>query len=298
MLRSSLAVFFLRGVPFWTASRPRRFARVLTLAIYLYVLQALVLLAFEKRLAFPGWTFDRAWAEPPAGVATEEIDLAASDGKSIRAWWVVPDGWTPDKGAVLFAHGSGRNLSHAGGNLRRWRDALGTAVLGFEYPGYGMSSGKPNEASCYASANAAFDWLVAVKNIRPKDVVLVGESMGGAMAVDLAARHDCRMLILLGAYTSFPEIAQKHYFWIPCRHLLSLQFDNLGKIPTIRTPLFVGHGMVDDVVPFSEGERLYEAAPEPKRFYPMPNHPHMHPRRPDFYDAVRKFLAETRKGIS
>ena len=54
--------------------------------------------------------------------------------------------------------------------------------------------------------------------------------------------------------------------------------------------------MVDNIVPFSHGERLYEAAPEPKRFYPMADHPHMHPRRPDFYDAVRKFVAETRRG--
>ena len=298
MIRSSLAIFLLRGVPFWTASRPRRFARVLTFALYLYVFQAFVLLAFQQRLAFSGWTFDRGWAEPPAGVMTEELDLVASDGNSIRVWWVVPDGWTPDKGAVLFAHGSGRNLSHAGGNLRRWRDALGTAVLGIDYPGYGRSSGTPSEESCYAAANAAFDWLVREKGIDAKDVVLVGESMGGAIAVELASRHDCRMLILLGAYTSFPDIAQKQFFWLPTRHMVSMQFDNLGKIATVRTPVFVAHGMADDVVPFAHGAALADAAPEPKRFFPMADHPHMHPRRPAFYEAVRQFMTETQKGTS
>jgi pimeloyl-ACP methyl ester carboxylesterase len=295
-IRSSLALLLLRRVPFWTSSRLRRVARLVTLAIYLYVLHIVALLCFEYRLAFPGWTFDREWATPPAGVFAEELNLTASDGNSIRAWWFAPEGWTADRGAVVFAHGNGRNLSHCGGNLRRWRDALGAAVLGFDYPGYGQSSGRPNEESCYASANAAFDWVVGVGGVRPKDVVLVGESMGTAMAVDLASRHDCRMLVLMGAYTSFPDAAQHQFFWIPSRHLVSLRFDNLGKIGSIRTPLFVAHGTADKVVPFSQGERLFEAAHGPKRFYPMANHPHMHPRHPSFYDQVRKFMAETRKG--
>ena len=293
--RPLLAALLLRAVPFWTSSRKRRVARLLTFALYLYVLHAVLLLSFESRLAFPGWTFDRAWAAPPTGVAVEELDLVAADGNTIRAWWVVPEGWTPKKGAVLFAHGSGRNMSHAGGNLRRWRDNLDTAVLGFDYPGYGQSSGTPSEESCYASSRAAFDWLLEAKNVRAKDVVLVGESMGGAMVVDLASRHACRMLVLLGAYTSFPDMAQKLYFWIPSRHLVRLQFDNLGKIGKVRTPVFVAHGMVDDVVPFSQGERMFAAAPEPKRFFPMADHPHMHPRRPAFFEAVREYLVETRR---
>ena len=295
-LRSFLATILLRDVPFWTSSRKRRFARTLTFALYVYVFHVVLLLWFEYRLAFPGWTFNKHWAAIPVGVVVEELALDAADGNTIQAWWLPPAGWTPAHGAVLYSHGNGENLSNCGRHLKLWRDELNVGALGYDYPGFANSTGTPNEASCYAAAQAAFDWLVNVKKVAPCDIIVVGQSMGGAMATELAVRHDCRMLITAGTYTSFPDITQHRFFWIPGRYLVRLQFDNLSKIATIRTPVFVAHGMVDSSIPISQGERLFEAAPEPKRFYPMQNHPHMHPERPDFYAAVRKFLAETRPG--
>ena len=292
-LRSLLATALLRDVPFWTASPWRRIARILTFMFALYVLHIAVLLWFEYRLAFPGWTFNKAWVGPPADTVVEELALDTADGNTIQAWWLPPPGWTPDKGAVLFSHGNGENLSNCAGHLLRWRDELKTGALGYDYPGFANSTGTPNEASCYAAAEAAFAWLVNEKKVAARDIIVVGQSIGGAMATELASRHECRMLVTAGTFTSFPDMAAHRCPWIPGRYLVRLQFDNLGKVAKLRTPVFVTHGTADRTVPFSQAERLYESANEPKRFYPMPGHPHAHPHTKAFYDAVREFLAET-----
>ena len=296
--RSIFATIFLRDVPCWTSSRKRRVARLLTFALYLYALHLVVLLTFEYRLAFPGWTFNKHWVSLPEGTHVEELALDTSDGNTVQAWWLPPPGWTPDRGAVLYSHGNGENLSNCGSHLRRWRDELKTGALGFDFPGFANSTGTPTEASCYAAAQAAFDWLVQEKKVAPNDIIVVGQSMGGAMATELAARQACRMLITAGTYTSFPDMAQHRFFWIPGRYLVRLQFDNRSKVAKMRTPVFIAHGTADHVVPFAQGERLFAAAHEPKRFHAMPDHPHAHPKSAEFYEAVREFLVETRRGDS
>jgi hypothetical protein len=280
----------LRATP---AARARRIA-IWLLVAYLAVLA--VLLACEDRLAFPGWTFRKPWIGPPVGAVVEDAVIAAADGNAIRAWWLPPPDWKPTDGALLYMHGNGENLSTCGKALKRWRDNLRMGAMGFDYPGYGYSTGRPNEESCYAAAEASFDWLVREKKVAPRDVVLVGQSLGGAMATELACRHRCRMLVTSGAFTSFPDIAQYDYFWFPARYLVHLRFDNLAKMGKLKTPVFITHGTDDHTVPFSFGQRLYAAAEiEPKRFFPTPGHGHSQPNSAEFYEAVREFLKETRR---
>ena len=197
-------------------------------------------------------------------------------------------------GAVLYLHGNGENLSTCGKSLRHWRDELKMGVLGIDYPGYGNSLGTPTEESCYAAAQGALDWLAGEKKVPPQNVVVVGQSLGSAMATEIASRQRCRMLLTSGAFTSFPDIAQYRYSWLPARHLVHLQFDNLSKMRMLMTPVFITHGTDDGRVPFSHGERLFAAAAKaPKKFYPTLGHGHSQPDTTEFYDAVRQFLAET-----
>jgi fermentation-respiration switch protein FrsA (DUF1100 family) len=91
-------------------------------------------------------------------------------------------------------------------------------------------------------------------------------------------------------------MAQKTVPWLPVRWLVSNRLDNLDKIDQVRGPVFIAHGTVDNVVPYWMGERLHEKAREPKRFFRLDNHPHMHPSRPAFFQAVREFLDETSPG--
>ena len=144
--------------------------------------------------------------------------------------------------------------------MRRWRQELNRAILIYDYPGYGKSTGSPTEAGCYAAVDAAYDFLVEKQEVPPGKLILLGSSLGGAMATDLASRREHRMLILINSFTSFPDMAQKLFFWLPARWLVSNRLDNLAKIPLCRSPIFITHGTADAMVPFSQGERLFAAA--------------------------------------
>jgi fermentation-respiration switch protein FrsA (DUF1100 family) len=262
---------------------------------YSYVGALVVLLALENRLLFPCTTYAQEWYEPAPQMGFDDVQLTSTDGNTIHGWWNAPAGWSPERGAVLYSHGNGGNLSMRAENIVRWRNATGKAVLIYDYPGYGKSTGKPTEASCYAAANAAYDWLVDTKKVSPSQLVLLGSSLGGAMATQLASRRECRALVLVNAFTSFPDMAQKTVPWFPARWLVSNRLDNLSKIGKCDAPVFITHGTADTLIPFSQGERLFAAAMEPKRFLPRPGEGHWHPTETTFFDAVLAFLYETRQ---
>ena len=123
-------------------------------------------------------------------------------------------------------------------------------------------------------------------------VVLYRGSLGAAVAVDVAARHPCRALVTVAAFTSFPDEAQARFPWLPGRWLVRNRLDNLSKIAALRCPVLIAHGTADDLVPFSHGERLFAAAREPKRFFPLAGHGHFEGGGEELEEAVRLFLAE------
>jgi uncharacterized protein len=291
--RRSLSLVLLRG-PFWRASRLRRWLRLSVLLVYSYLAVVVLLMALEDVLFFPGAFFDRTWRGPPPALGIEEVRLASTDGETVHGWWLVPAGWRPEQGAVLYSHGNGRNISTLGGAMGRWRDHLGRAVLIYDYPGYGKSSGWPNESGCYAAGDAAYGWLIGERKVPAREVVLVGESLGTAVAAELATRHEHRLLVLIHPFTSAPDIAREQFPFVPARWLVRKRMGTREKMGRVKGPVFITHGDADRVVPFAMGRELFEAAPGPKRFLALADHPHAPPRRPEFFAAVRDFLAEVR----
>jgi hypothetical protein len=291
--RLIVRTLLLRRTPFWQRSPHRRFARLIALACYIYTASFFLLLALEDRFLFPGAAVARPWREPPGHLPVNELRFDSINGDLIYAWFSAPKGWQPRRGAVLFCHSNGSNLSRIAHRAFRWRDPFGRAVLLYDYPGYGKSSGRPSESGCYAAGEAAFKWLVEVKGVPAKEVILVGESLGGAIAVELAARHTARLLVLHGAFTSFPDVAQARLPFYPSRYLVHNQMDNEAKIGLARCPVLIAHGTADSVVPFRQAERLFAAAPEPKRFIRLEGHGHGPPRKKDLFETVKQFLSET-----
>jgi uncharacterized protein len=290
--RNVLSLLTLRA-PFWQRSSRHRASRLLVFTAYCYLGILLVLLCLENWFLFKPCPADQDWVGPPAGLTVEDIDLTSPDGTRLHAWWSKPEGWHPVHGALLYCHGNAGNLSHRGEALRRWHKTHGLAVLIFDYPGYGRSSGKPTEAGCYAAGDAAYAWLTAVAKVPADRVILYGGSLGGAIAIDLATRHPHRAVVLISAFTSFPDMAQKTFPWLPARWFVRNQLDNLKKIVTLKSPIFIAHGTADRLVPFTQGERLYQAANEPKRFFPMPGFGHEQVPVEELHAAIHRFLAET-----
>jgi pimeloyl-ACP methyl ester carboxylesterase len=273
----------------WPAIRKRL---VLYGGLYLGVL--LVLLWLENWFLYHPTRAADGWEAPPEDLRIQEATFPSDDGSTIHAWWTEPPGWTPAQGALLFSHGNAGNLSQRGWSVKVYRDQ-GHAVLIYDYPGYGKSTGKPSEKGIYAAGEAAYRWLTETKQIPDRTITLYGGSLGGAVATHLAARHPARVLVLVAAFTSFPDMAQRQFPIFPARWLVSNQMNNLGKMPSVQCPVFIAHGTADGLVPFSMAERLYAAAPEPKYLFPIPNGDHSDGVGADFFMRLRAFLAEHAK---
>jgi fermentation-respiration switch protein FrsA (DUF1100 family) len=165
-------------------------------------------------------------------------------------------------------------------------------VLIFDYPGYGRSTGKPSESGCYAAADAAYDWLVHEKGVAPEKIVLHGGSLGGGVAVELATRRRYRALILVGTFTSIPDMAAQLYPWLPARWFIRNRFESLNKIARTEGRVFIAHGTADSFIPFAMAEQLFAAAPEPKAFLPLVGHDHNDGAGPELYPALVRFLLQ------
>src|SRR5262249_42211347 len=133
---------------------------------------------------------------------------------------------------------------------------------------------------------AAPAWLAATAHIAETDVILMATSIGGAVAVELASRDGARGLVLAGTFTSLPDVAQHHQPWLPMNLLLSTRMDSLSKIKDYSGPVLIVHGEADEVVPFEQGQALYEAAREPKKFVTAKGAKHNDPLPEDYRRAL------------
>jgi fermentation-respiration switch protein FrsA (DUF1100 family) len=235
-----------------------------------YAVVVALLFVFQARLVyFPH--IGRAIMVTPHvyGLDFESVSIRTEDGETLHAWWVpATSPGKPERGTVLFLHGNAGNISHRLDYLMMFK-RLGFATLIVDYRGYGQSTGTPSEEGTYRDASAALRWLSESRGILPGAVVLVGESLGGAVASWLAARHRPRALVLLSTFTSVPDLGAKIYPFLPVRLISRFSYDNLERIVRIKAPVFVAHSRDDDIVPFAHGRALFAAAGEPKQFLEM-----------------------------
>lgn len=200
-------------------------------------------------------------ATPQAyGLPYEEVELATEDGERIVGWWVpAPDA----RGTVLIFHGNAGNVSQRLDYLAMFHRLRYTSFI-IDYRGFGRSSGTPSEEGTYRDAAAAWRYLTERRGVAPGDIVIFGESLGGAVASWLAARHPARALILHSTFTSALDLGAQVYWFLPVRLISRFHYDNLAHLKEVKAPVLVIHSREDDIVPYAHGERLYQAAREPK----------------------------------
>ena len=128
------------------------------------------------------------------------------------------------------------------------------------------TSGSPSELGTYQDASAAWQFLTEVKNIAPAEIILFGESLGGAIAAWLAAKENPGLLVLASVFTSVPDMAETIYPFLPVRLIARFDYNTLESLQTITSPVFVAHSPQDEIIPFEHGQNLFKAAAEPKQF--------------------------------
>jgi fermentation-respiration switch protein FrsA (DUF1100 family) len=242
------------------------------------------LTALEHRLAFVPIRYPLGdWQ--PEEIEPEDAWFTAADGTKLHGWYVEHP---QPRAVILFCHGNAGNITFLASmleGLRRWQ---GVSVLAFDYRGYGRSEGRPSEQGLLQDARAARQWLARRARIAENDIVLMGQSLGGAVAIDLTS-DGARGLILASTFTSFPDVAQSHVI-VPVKSLTTIEFNSLEKIRHYAGPVLISHGDADEVVPFEQGRLLYEAAPGPKRFVRIPGGRHNDRLPAEYWDALDHFL--------
>lgn len=242
--------------------------------------------AVENRIVFQPRPYpDGDWNPDPR---VEDAWFDAPDGTRLHGWYAEPGG--QPRAVVLFCHGNGGNVTARRHVVELFRDRMNAAVLVFDYRGYGRSEGSPTESGVLADARAARRWLAARAGVRERDVVIAGHSLGGGVAVDLAASDGARGLVLEGTFTNLPDVAASHVPLLPVRAVMLTRLDSAAKIPAYRGPLLHVHGDADRVVPYSLGQRLFRAANEPKRFVTVPGGNHNDLYTPEYVAALDRFL--------
>lgn len=191
----------------------------------------------------------------------EDVTLTTADGVKLNGWYVPQ---AKAKLTVLFCHGNAGNIGHRFEKLLILRD-LNVNIFMFDYRGYGRSEGWPSEQGTYNDALAAYDWLRREKSVAPERLVLQGESLGCAVAIELARQRPVGGLVLESAFASVPEMARAVYPWLPLHLICQIRYDSLSKIGSVKAPLLSLHSREDEIVPFSQAERLFAAAPGPKK---------------------------------
>jgi uncharacterized protein len=233
-------------------------------------------------------------AKFPAGdwnqtaILVQDAKFTAADGTKLHGWYVEHE---QPRGHALLLHGNAGNVTLLAETLRTLNRRHNLSVLAIDYRGFGKSEGRPSEQGLYQDGRAARRWLAQKAKIAETDVILMGVSIGGAVAVDLAAHDGARGLILANTFTSLPAAAQARLPLLPMNMLLTTRMDSLSKIKDYHGPLLISHGEADEVVPFEQGQALHDAAPGPKKFITVTGGKHNDPQPEEYRVALDEFIA-------
>ena len=264
----------------------RSLTRLVVGVLIACLLLVVALMFFENSLIFFPMKYpDGQW--DTSGTAIEDAEFTAADGTKLHGWYLPRSN---PRAVLLFCHGNAGNITHRLPAILQLNEVVGASVMIFDYRGYGRSQGSPDEQGVMQDARAARAWLANKEGIAERDVVLLGESLGGAVAVDLAAQDGARGLVLQRSFTSIPDMAAYHYSWFPAGSLLRTRLDSLAKIGAYHGPLLLSHSVDDTIVPYAMGERLFKAANEPKQFIRQEGRDHNDPEGPEYYRELKRFI--------
>lgn len=269
-------------------------ARMVLLVAVLGAVGLMSLRGFSRQFIYLPWRWSaeeaRRW-----NPGYEEIWIPVDEGVSLHGW--LYRGTHPDL-AVLVCHGNAGHLGVQEGLLEPYR-RLGVTALLFDYRGYGLSTGSPDEEGIAADALAAFDRLSDLTALPAHRIIVHGKSLGGAPAARTAIARRPAGLILESAFTSALELGRYHYPFLPVSWLLQDRLDTVGRLPEVRAPILILHGERDRIVPPVHAERLARAAGDHARRIMLPQADHNNTYRADsqkYLEELGRFLDQALAG--
>ena len=281
-----------------------RMARICVLLCACFV--GYVMLFEDSFIYFPSkypagmWEHERPQAREGQIIAQiEDVQFAATDGVRLHGWYCTPhtgrgggmlEPIQTDR-TLLYLHGNAGNISHRSDIINELMK-LPVNVFIIDYRGYGKSEGRPSEAGLYADARAAWDHLTTARGIPASSIRIFGESLGGAVAIDLVSKVQPCGLIIQSSFTSIADIAAEVLPFVP-PFIIRTKMDSLSKIAQVSCPKLFIHSQADEIIPYRLGRSLFDAAGEPKQFYEVKGASH---NTTDvvggaaYYEALRGFI--------
>jgi len=240
------------------------------LLIYTHFLERKALYYSSKKIEFTPAELDLRY---------EDVFFRTADGVELHGWFVplalAKGGQTtalrPEEGAlatILYCHGNAGNISHRVEIAKMFNERKMNFFI-FDYRGFGKSKGWPTEKGTYLDAQAAYDYLVGRQDIDRNRIVIFGKSLGAAIAIDLASKVKAAALISESSFTSTKDMARAIYPLLPFWLFLKPSYNAYAKIAKIDVPKLIIHSRDDEIVPFSQGQRLFAKAKPAKEFYVM-----------------------------
>lgn len=196
----------------------------------------------------------------------EDVYFETEDGVRLNAWYFpAPEKSGQSNSVVLICHGNAGNISHRL-DLYELLHGLGLNVFAFDYRGYGRSQGTPSEEGTYLDTRAAHRWLTS-KGYASTNIIALGESLGGAMAAELAMTEPLRGIILQSTFTSIPDVGAELFPFLPVKLISTIRYDTVAKLPRVQVPVLIIHSRDDSIIGYHHAEKNFAAANEPKMLW-------------------------------
>ena len=250
--------------------------------LFLYIFVIIFLFFYQRKLLYH--PSENNYLDETSLNHNIEKKFIQSENKLV-SWYFEKNS---DYKTILFFHGNAGKLDNRVYKLNEL-SKLEINYLIIAYRGFSGNEGKPTESGLYQDAKSAKIWLNN-NGVKDKDIILYGESLGTAVAVDLVSKHKFAGIILESPFTSMTRLAQKYYPIFPVKIILKDKFDSINKIQKINSPLLVMHGEEDTIVPFSMGVEIFDKSNTQKTKYFIKNDDHMMNFDQNLISGIQKFI--------
>ncbi|QDU54678.1 alpha/beta hydrolase [Aeoliella mucimassa] len=260
--------------------------RIGRLVLIAYLLVVLLMTFLETWLVYPAPSAEEGdWTA--ALYEHEDVWIESAGDVKLHGWLFEHPN---PKHYLLYCHGNGELVCHNADLMNFLRDDLEATVLIFDYRGYGKSEGSPYEAGVVADGQAAHRWLADYAGIETNQVVVMGCSLGGGVAVASAAELGAKALVLQSTFGRMVDTAAKLHPWLPVRLVMKNRYDSIGRIANYNGPLLQSHGTEDDLIPIEQGRQLFDASKATQKEWYEYSGGHTSGVPITYYPVLKRFL--------